>query len=463
MNDIMPNETMRNIFKLNVTNHGLLATLTCTDINGANALKLTEEDLLKFLKAHNIVFGIEREALNKLTNKLTSADFPLTIAKGERPIDGKDGYIEYNVQTDEKIKISPDEKVNFRDVLRIPTVQKGERLATIVNPIKGKDGTDVYGKRLRHRKGKGVTTRAGKNVEFRESDHSFYATSEGQISISEYSIEVHPVYEVNESLSMKTGNIDFVGSVVIHGDVPTGYEVKAGGDVKIYGLVEAAYIEAEGSVFISEGLAGLQKGTIKAKGDIHIGYVNQGIIQAKGSIYVEQSIVHSVCNATHEVICRLGNIVGGSITAQQLIEAKDVGNRLSTKTNINFPLAVDYYEEKEKLLSEKEQVIQRINQLKKIGEKLTDKNLLNNPQIREMFKKQRQSLIQAKEQLNEVNHQINVLEKNIKLIDKPKLVVRQTLYPQVIVSFGKYKRNFKSESSYVYVTIEENEIVLHAN
>src|SRR5690625_648666 len=132
----MPNETMRNIFKLNVTNHGLLATLTCTDINGANALKLTAEDLIKFLKAHNIVCGLEREALNKLTNKLTSADFPLTIAKGERPIDGKDGYIEYNVQTDEKIKISPDEKVNFRDVLRIPTVQKGERLATIVNPTK---------------------------------------------------------------------------------------------------------------------------------------------------------------------------------------------------------------------------------------------------------------------------------------------------------------------------------------
>src|SRR5699024_4134026 len=138
-----------------------------------------------------------------------------------------------------------------RDVIRIPTVKEGEKLATIVDPIKGKDGKNIFGEQIRHRPGKVVVVRAGKNVVYKEEDKTFYAKSEGQISINDYIINVHPVYEVNESLSMKTGNLDFIGSIIIRGDVPTGYQVKAGGDVKIFGLVEAAHIEAGGSIYIS--------------------------------------------------------------------------------------------------------------------------------------------------------------------------------------------------------------------
>ncbi|HLS20388.1 MAG TPA: FapA family protein [Bacillota bacterium] len=459
----MSHEKVKKVFTIDIIDDAMLATINCPDVKLAQAHKITEDELMTFLQEHKIVYGINEQAVQRLTKNVSSINFPLTIAKGEEPVDGTDGYIVYDVEMDEKIKVSPDEKINFRDVIRIPTVKEGEKLATIVDPVKGKDGKNIYGKQIRHKPGKSVLTRAGKNVVYKESDQSFYATSEGQISIDDYLIEVHPVYEINESLSMKTGNINFVGSVVIRGDVPTGYEVKAGGDVKIFGIVEAAQIEAGGSVFISEGFAGLQKGKIKASGDVHIGYINQGNVQTKGSIYVEQSIVHSVCVAANEVICKVGSIIGGSITASQIIEAKDVGNRLSTKTEINFTLAIDYYAEKEKLLNEKEQLEQRLTQLKKIGDKLTDKNLLNNPQIREMFKKQRQSLIQTNDQLKRVMNNMQVLDEKIKTIDRPKLVVRQTLYPQVIVSFGKYKRNFQAESSYVYVTIEGNEIVIHAN
>lgn len=459
----MPHENLNKIFTINISDNSMLATISCTNLKLARDQKLTEDDFMTFLREHNIVFGINSEMVQRLINNISSVNFPLTIAKGVEPVDGEDGYIVYDVEMDEKIKVSPDEKINFRDVIRIPTVKEGEKLATIVDPIKGKDGKNIFGEQIRHRPGKVVVVRAGKNVVYKEEDKTFYAKSEGQISINDYIINVHPVYEVNESLSMKTGNLDFIGSIIIRGDVPTGYQVKAGGDVKIFGLVEAAHIEAGGSIYISEGFAGLQKGKIKAGGDVHLGYINQGNVHAKGSIFVEQSIVHSTCVAARKVICKVGSIVGGSITASQLIEAKDVGNRLSTKTEINFTLSIDYYAEKEKLLNDKEQLEQRLTQLKKIGEKLTDKSLLNNPQIREMVKKQRHSLIQTNNELKQVMSNMQVLEEKIKTIDRPKLVVRHTLYPQVIVSFGKYKRNFQAESSFVYVTIEENEIVIHAN
>ncbi|HLS06504.1 MAG TPA: FapA family protein [Bacillota bacterium] len=459
----MPSERLKTIFTIKVSKDAMSATISCTNVKQANDEPFNETDFHDFLRAHNIVFGIDEQAIRRLTQKLTTSHFPMTISNGQQAINGKDGYIVYEVESDEHVKVSPDEKLDFRDIIRIPTVKEGEKLATIIDPDEGTDGINIYGEKVRHKPGKIVKMRPGKNVTYHEADKSFYASAEGQISIDNHLIDVQPVYEVNESLSMKTGNLDFVGSITIRGDVPTGYRVKAGGDVKIYGIVEAAHIEAGGSVFISEGLAGLQKGEIVAGGDVHLGYINQGHVQTEGSLYVEQSIVHSVCVASEQVICKIGSIIGGSITARQLIEAKDVGNRLSTKTSINFTLPVDYFATKEKLLEEKEHHEKRLHQLNMIGDKLKNHKLLNNPKIKAMVKKQKHSLAETNNQLKRVNDQLNELEKKMTTVNRPKLVIRQTLYPQVIVAFGKYKRNFQSEFSYVYVTIEGNEIVTHPN
>src|SRR5699024_1851320 len=110
-------------------------------------------------------------------------------------------------------------------------------------------------------------------------------------------LHVHNVYEVHEDISLKVGNIDFLGNVVIRGDVPTGFTVKATGDVKVFGIVEAATIEVGGSIYISEGMAGLKTGTLIAKEDVYIGYINQGNVEAQNNIYVDNSILHSICNA----------------------------------------------------------------------------------------------------------------------------------------------------------------------
>src|SRR5699024_6977034 len=199
-----------------------------------------------------------------------------------------------------------------------------------------------------------------------------------------------------------------------------------------------------------------------AAGDVHLGYVNQGHITAQGSIYVEQSIVHSVCHAKEAVQCKIGNIIGGSITARKTIEARDIGNRLSTTTNISFELTNDYFEQRETAIEKRKSLQERLEQLTTIGDKLKHSGVLNNPRIAEMLKKQTHSLVQTKADLAKVNNQIHILEQRLAEIEQPKLIVRQTLFPQVIVAFDKYKRNFQTEYRYIYVTIEGNEIMTHS-
>src|SRR5699024_9473342 len=142
-------------------------------------------------------------------------------------------------------------------------------------------------------------------------------------------------------------------SIVIHGNVPTGYTVKAKEDIKIFGIVEGATLLAGGSIFISEGMAGLGKGLLQAGKDIHIGYLNQGNISAGGSIHVENSIIHSKCDANEHLYLERGNIIGGSVSAAKSIEAKDIGNRMNTKTNIMFGMNESIHKKENELLEQK--------------------------------------------------------------------------------------------------------------
>ncbi|WP_054859484.1 FapA family protein [Gracilibacillus sp. JCM 18860] len=110
----------------------------------------------------------------------------------------------------------------------------------------------MFGNPIRQKKGVGVRTKAGKNVEIEEETNVFVATAEGQLSITTKFIHVFPLYELSGDLSLETGNIDFVGSVTIRGNVGTGYSVKAKGDLFISGLVEGgAFLQAGGEILLS--------------------------------------------------------------------------------------------------------------------------------------------------------------------------------------------------------------------
>src|SRR5699024_10668447 len=146
-----------------------------------------------------------------------------------------------------------------------------------------------------------------------------------------------------------------IGSVIIHGDIPSGFTVKAEGDIKAFGIVEAATVIAGGSVYISEGIAGLLKGSITASENIHVGYINQGIVFAGESLYVENFTIDNECTAKKNVLCKKCNIIGGSTSAGVSIAAKVIGNRLSTKTEISFGYDKSTFEQEQQLSAKKKE------------------------------------------------------------------------------------------------------------
>lgn len=152
------------------------------------------------------------------------------------------------------------------------------------------------------------------------------------MSLVEGKVFVSDVYEV-ENVDLSTGNIEFEGSVQVRGNVSSNFEIRAGGNVIISGVVEGACIEAGGNIIIARGMNGMAKGNLRAGGDIVAKFLENATVSAGGYVNTE-SILHSNVTAATEiqVTGKRGFITGGHVRAGQRIEVKTLGATLGAPT-----------------------------------------------------------------------------------------------------------------------------------
>ncbi|WP_217585584.1 DUF342 domain-containing protein [Lentibacillus saliphilus] len=447
-------------YHIKISHDRMVATLNKVEDTVEETTEVTREGIEHMLQDNKILFGVDWDALADFENDPESVAFPLVIAKGIAPINGIDGDITYQANLATGIK---GEKINFRDVMRIPSARKGEKIATLIAPKAGQDGTDVSGQPIHAKPGQPYKMKAGKNVVFREADQSFYAAEEGQISIGKRRIDVQSVYDVHDDLSMRTGNLDFVGTIVIHGNVPTGYKVKADGDIKVFGMVEAAELQAGGSIYISEGFSGQANGKIHATENVQAGYINQGHVRAGNNIHVEKSIIHSNCIAGSHIICPKGSIIGGSISAGVQIEVNDLGNRMNSKTEVFLGPDQSLQLKLKQLTAKKEELESTLEKLHLLGEKLAhtrDDSQKTKMQIMKL--RQKNAFRQTREQLQDVMTELESITEIFNIGEDATLLVSGMLYRNVGIYFGKYAHMVAHDRKSVSVRLVENDVSIQS-
>lgn len=409
-------------------------------VKDATLLQIEQSEVYTLLSKHGITFGIKRDVISQMIANIDDMFFPLLIAEGVAPVKGEDGFIK--LETVENYQDSRTDKVlNFRNVRQIPSVKAGQLVATIYPSKPGNPGRNVLGHPIAATHGKPYPLSVGKNIV--ETNGQLYATMDGQISLSEKKISVLPVFEVNGDLNLKTGNIDFIGNVTIRGNVPSDYVVKAGGDISIYGIVEGAQLEAGGSIYISGGIVGFAKASIQAKGDIIASYINQGQVHAGKNIEVAGSILHSVCFATGSVHSLTGSIIGGLISAGDHVKAKDIGNASHTKTEIQIGINDRYSEEEKRIRGEMDVTNAQLEKvlliLRKLSEKYKRTSTLSEDEIL-LLKRDKLTQTELTKKLELLESELIELSSKQNEATAKSLIATGSLYPNVYVQFGKYKR-----------------------
>src|SRR5690625_3826845 len=170
----------------------------------------------------------------------------------------------------------------------------------------------------------------------------------------------------------------------------------------------------------------------------------------------------SESTARDHILCHHGNIIGGSLSAGKSIEASDIGNRLSTETAINLGLDKAINDEEMKLENKKKELITTLKQLETIGKKLSESKVELNAKMRITMLRQRRSSEQITEKVNLITEKIAKMNAHLGSEEEAHLIVKNNLYPNVVISFGKYKRKINKLRRTVQLELNNRDIVIHA-
>ena len=273
---------------------------------GSHGCDLSFESMVNFLKNNKVVVGIKEDVLKDLVDNPVYHQAVLA-AEGIEAKDGKNAYMEYYFKTDQskiQLRETNSGNINFKELNIIQNVVENQVLAKKIHAAEGITGRTVTGKFTHSKNGVDIELPLGKNVHAASDGDTVLANINGQVVLVNGKINVEPVYTVQGNVNLKTGNITFLGTVVVAGNVEDSFSVKATGNIEVNGTVEKAELEAEGDIIVHQGITGKGTGTVRAGKSVWARFIENSIIDAGTDVIVSDGIVNSKVDANKRIICR---------------------------------------------------------------------------------------------------------------------------------------------------------------
>jgi hypothetical protein len=406
--------------------------------------KCTLDDLKQALLANHVKYGIDESKLNEAMQEQNWGR-RIPVAQGTPAVNGMDGRLVFKFPSLlERMAPKIDEKgnVDYKNLNLIHNVKAGTELVERIPPTAGKNGTDVTGREVSARKGKDVVLPRGKNTVTDEGDRHLYACIEGHVSIRESKVAVDPVFELRGDVDYSSGNIEFIGNILINGSITSGFQVVAGGDIEVRGFIEGATVVAGGSIMVQGGITAGIKGLVRAAENISARFVENSRLEAGRDVIIREAIMQSYVKAGGSVRVndRRATIVGGVIQAAYEVESKTIGSQLATQTIIEVGLNPSYREEYgqlHKTRTEKAKALDTLNHNLQVYQKtginvnnISDKKRLALIKLLDQYKKMRQ-------ELSSIDERIAFLESEFQHINAARIKALEIVYPGVRITIGQ--------------------------
>ena len=292
--------------------------------------------LQTLLEQNGVRYGVISSALQRIIDGQIYNQ-PIMVASGNPAVDGIDGYYEYkfNHHRDSKPQVKADGSVDYWSVNSIQSVVAGDVIAIYHPPIQGSDGMNVRGNVVTAKRGKDQAMLKGKGFLRSDDGLTYTAEIDGKIEMQGDRIMVLAIHEVSGDADISTGNIDFRGDVVIHGNVESGITINATGSITIDGTVEACTLKAGKDIILRRGMLGGHKASVTTKGNVFAKFFENTTIVADGMIQADVLMNCEVdCKGKVVLTGRRASIIGGEVHAIEGVEVFSLGNDAETKTYI---------------------------------------------------------------------------------------------------------------------------------
>lgn len=415
--------------------------------------RLTPEDLRALVEQNGVTNGIVEANLKLLLRaRLYCTD--ILLAKAIPPIQGRDAKITYHFDVDKTCKPAMDEdgNVDYHKLDMLESVAEGQLLATLEPADFGTPGVDVTGGAIKPRKVTQKILKHGKHIHLSEDKLEMYSEVSGNVTLVDDTVFVANQYEVPADVGASTGDIDYDGSVLVKGNVLTGYTIKATGDITVNGVVEGATLISEGKIVLKRGIQGMGRAQLEAQGDVISNFIESASVRSQGKI-ITDAIMHSQIVANDDVVVKgkRGLIAGGSVRTKTRIEAKTVGSTMGTATELEVgidPKITERYhaieKEMEALANEKDNLLQNLKILKK---RLDAKGQLDEEKMKTL-KTTSDRIKEIDVKMAQDSEEYDRLGTELEMTSDGRIIVENIAYPGVTMTISSITSHIKTETQH---------------
>lgn len=423
------------------------------------------DDIVQQLMMSKVKYGIDQEAIDSfLGDKEYNKDY--ILAKGKPPRQGTDAKVQYHFNTspNTKPKRNPNGTVDYHDLNTVSMVREGQVLATLIPADKGEDGCDVYGNVIKPRSVKEVKLEFGNNITLSEDRMQISSDVIGHATLNDGKVFVSDVLDIPADVDTSTGDIHYEGAVLIHGNVKSGFVVEAKGDVVIEGVVEGAKVISDGQIVIKQGIHGMNKGSLEAKGSILCKFIENATVNSGGYIETE-GILHSKVSAYSEIRVhgKKSIVVGGVVRAGSLIEVEDLGSEMGTATLLEVgidPSKKAHYNDLQKAVVAKKKELDTIKPiLASFSEKIASGVAV--PKDKLLYvQKLAVSFRETQTEVASLRSELEVLHAEIMNTSHAKVKVLKTIYQGVTITISDVSLTTKNSRQYCQFVKDNGEVTV---
>lgn len=292
-----------------------------------------EKDILKELSVRQITYGVDQDSIRSILER-NLFETPYIIATGLKPENGTDGTITYLFDKVVENKPKEDEHgfVNYKDLGLIRNITAGTTIADITLPTEGSQGINIKNQIIRQRPGAPALATHGANIGISEDGLRMVALADGNLKYSGKQFSIDTVFDMKGDVDISTGNLDFIGDIIVRGEVMEGFKVSSQKNITVYGNVTGANIEANGDVTIKKGCINSK---IRSHGNVSVDFVESSNIACDGDLKADAFIFSDIyCGGELTASGKRGALMGGKYTCLKNLSAQTIGTKSYTSTVI---------------------------------------------------------------------------------------------------------------------------------
>ncbi len=337
-----------------------------------DGISYTVDAIVAFLTKIKIKKGVDKDAIKKMIAKNEPGE-KFLVACGKEHVNGVDGYYEFFFDTEHKneFKYNKDGSLDFNNADMIQQIKVGDKIAIYHKASKGQNGYNIFGDIMPATNGKEIPILKGDGFMIMNDRVTYVAKVSGAIEMSDGIISIQKIMIVPE-VKITDRKINYDGFVYVQGDVKSGSEIVATGDIIIGGHMESSTLTSGGNVIIAGGATCPIRGGITATGNITAKFFEGVTIKGK-----EISANYFInCNVEArgfiKTFGRQGVIYGGTCHSVAGLESANVGNKTGARTIITLGASQELISEFSRVQKDLSREKENLNALLKEKERLQE-------------------------------------------------------------------------------------------